>query len=259
MEQLSGLAWLTGELGGQPHNQRGPCDPHGGVHAAFAAIVAVLDREHDGRGRMIEVPFVEVALNAAAEAIVEYSATGARATRVGNRSSRAAPQGIYRCAAPETWIALSVESDAQWRSLVEATGVSDRAGGDRFEDRVRHHDAIDATLEGWTSQRSVDDALEVLRRAGVPVARVADPRSADDHEQFGSRGFFEELTHPVVGRKRFATLPFRFGSVPIGWTGRLRSSASTRQNCSPNSAIRAMKRPSLIRSGIAASGPIGVT
>ena len=63
MEQVSGLAWMTGFADSQPHNQRGPTDPNGGVHAAFGALVALAARERDGRGHLIESSFVEVALN----------------------------------------------------------------------------------------------------------------------------------------------------------------------------------------------------
>ncbi|MFN8644352.1 MAG: CoA transferase [Candidatus Binatia bacterium] len=36
MEQMTGLAWVTGHRDDQPRIQRGPCDPLAGMHAAFA-------------------------------------------------------------------------------------------------------------------------------------------------------------------------------------------------------------------------------
>jgi crotonobetainyl-CoA:carnitine CoA-transferase CaiB-like acyl-CoA transferase len=36
MEQLSGMAWLTGYPDGAPMAPRGACDPLAGLHAAFA-------------------------------------------------------------------------------------------------------------------------------------------------------------------------------------------------------------------------------
>ena len=60
MEQMTGLAWITGHVDDQPRIQRGPCDPLAGMHAAFATLVALrrarapgpgpLRRVHDGRG-----------------------------------------------------------------------------------------------------------------------------------------------------------------------------------------------------------------
>src|SRR3712207_3544438 len=85
MEQVSGLAWVTGEPE-QPRVQQGPCDPLAGLHGAFAAVVSLMEREATGRGRHVELPMVEVALNAAAEQIVEWSAYGREMGREGNRS-----------------------------------------------------------------------------------------------------------------------------------------------------------------------------
>ena len=50
MEQISGLAWITGHADDQPRIQRGPCDPLAGMHAAFATQVALAEREKSGRG-----------------------------------------------------------------------------------------------------------------------------------------------------------------------------------------------------------------
>ena len=49
MEQMSGLAWLTGHADDQPRIQRGPCDPLAGMHASFAFLVALAEREASGR------------------------------------------------------------------------------------------------------------------------------------------------------------------------------------------------------------------
>ena len=76
MEQISGLAWLTGHPHDQPRIQRGPCDPLAGTHAAFATLVALAERERTGTGHLVECAMVEGALNAAAEQIVEYGAHG---------------------------------------------------------------------------------------------------------------------------------------------------------------------------------------
>ena len=67
MEQLTGLAWITGHPHDQPRIQRGPCDPQAGMHAAFAALVGLADREVSGRGHVFECTMVEGARNAAAE------------------------------------------------------------------------------------------------------------------------------------------------------------------------------------------------
>ncbi len=62
MEQLSGLANITGYADGPPTNPRGPCDAIAGMHAAFAALVAIVDRDRTGRGQLVESVMVNAAL-----------------------------------------------------------------------------------------------------------------------------------------------------------------------------------------------------
>jgi crotonobetainyl-CoA:carnitine CoA-transferase CaiB-like acyl-CoA transferase len=190
MEQLSGLAWITGHPDDQPRIQRGPCDPLSGMHAAWAFLVALEERDATGRGVHVECTMVEAALNAAAEAIVEFGASGRVLERMGNRSRDVAVQGLFACAgsAPgrEQWVALSAEEP----------GALDEAG-----------------LRAWIALRPRDEVLRMLDERRIPAAAVADPRVASLHVQHAARGLFEELDHPVVGRQPIPTVPFRYASV----------------------------------------------
>ena len=113
MEQVTGLAWVTGYPDGAPVVPRGPCDPLGGLHATFALLVSLERRDRTGVGMTIEAPLVESALNVAAEQVAEFTRNGNLLVRTGNRGRFAAPQNVYRVGG-ERWIALAVETDDQW-------------------------------------------------------------------------------------------------------------------------------------------------
>jgi crotonobetainyl-CoA:carnitine CoA-transferase CaiB-like acyl-CoA transferase len=216
MEQISGLAWITGHPDDQPRIQQGPCDPLAGMHAAFAAIVAVISRERDGEGFLLEAPMVEGALNAAAEAIVEASAHGVTLGREGNRSPWAAPQGLYPCRGQERWLAISCEGDAHWAALRAALGDPPWAADPALAThagRRAAHDRLDAELAAWAAARDLDDAVEVLVAAGVPAAPARDHRTMDEHPQHRARRFHEPVVHPVVGEHTPPRPPFTYRSV----------------------------------------------
>jgi crotonobetainyl-CoA:carnitine CoA-transferase CaiB-like acyl-CoA transferase len=226
MEQISGLAWLTGHPHDQPRIQRGPCDPLAGTHAAFATIVALAERDRTGTGHLVECAMVEGALNAAAEQIVEHGAHDVVLQREGNRAPHAAPQNLYACRGREQWLALSVESDAQWQALIGCLGRPGWALSADFAThagRRAHHERLDAELARWAADRDLDAAVAELIAAGVPAAPVVDPRTTYRHPQLAARGFYETLTHPVVGTHPVCAPPFRFASV-ARW---LRSPAPT--------------------------------
>jgi crotonobetainyl-CoA:carnitine CoA-transferase CaiB-like acyl-CoA transferase len=220
MEQLTGLAWVTGHPHDQPRIQQGPCDPLAGMHGAWAFLVALAEREASGRGAHVESTMVEAALNAASEQLIELTAYGRLLERMGNRSPAAAPQGLYPAAGStpgrEHWLALSVESDEQWRALVRVLGDPAWARAAElasFAGRREAHDAIDERLRAWVAAGDRDARLAALLAAGVPAAAIADPRRASECPQHRARGFFEEIERAVIGRHPTPTVPFRYASV----------------------------------------------
>jgi crotonobetainyl-CoA:carnitine CoA-transferase CaiB-like acyl-CoA transferase len=221
MEQLSGLAWVTGHPDDQPRIPRGPCDPLAGMHAAFGFLVALATRVASGHGHLIESTMVESALNVAAEPVVEWSAYGNLLQREGNRSPLAAPQGLYPCAdgkpGMEKWLALSIASDVQWRALCSALGnpgwATDPALGSRAGRRDAH-DAIDQHLSDWTRTRERAEIVGALRSLDIPASEVADPcRLIETNPQLRARRYFEAPEHPVVGAMPVASLPFRYARI----------------------------------------------
>ncbi|QKU44940.1 formyl-CoA transferase [Mycobacterium avium subsp. paratuberculosis] len=59
MEQIAGLAWITGLPEGPPVTPRGACDPLAGVHAAFAVLAALNFAERTGTGQLVELAMLE--------------------------------------------------------------------------------------------------------------------------------------------------------------------------------------------------------
>jgi crotonobetainyl-CoA:carnitine CoA-transferase CaiB-like acyl-CoA transferase len=215
MEQVSGLSWTTGYRGGPPMMPNGPCDPLGGMHAAFAILTALEQRDVTGAGCMIEAPLVESALNLAAEEVLEFSAFGRVGERLGNRSRERAPQGVYRCEGDEQWIALSVE-DAQWPALVDLLGAPGWAQDPALSTvagRFDAHDRIDQHLADWFVSQPRHDAVARLRAAGVAAAPVVDNRDVVTQPVSEARGFAEWCDHPVVGRIPVITQPFRWSGI----------------------------------------------
>jgi crotonobetainyl-CoA:carnitine CoA-transferase CaiB-like acyl-CoA transferase len=215
MEQVSGLSWTTGYRDGPPLMPNGPCDPLGGMHAAFAILTALQQRDITGAGCMIEAPLVESALNLAAEEVLEFSAFGRVGERLGNRCRERAPQGVYRCDGDERWIAVSVQ-DEQWPALVDLLGAPEWAQDPALSTvagRFDAHDRLDQHLADWFGTLERDDAVERLRAAGVAAAPVVDSRNVVTEPVFEARGFAEWCDHPVVGHIPVTTLPFRWSGI----------------------------------------------
>ncbi len=216
MEQVTGLAWLTGHVDDQPRIQRGPCDPNGGMHAVVGALVALEVRDRTGVGSLVESTMFEAALNISAELIVEWTKYGNPLSREGSRSPWAAPQGVYATDTPERWLVVSVATDAQWTALVDVLGRPDWATDPALQThagRRAAHDLLDQKLAAWAAETDRDKAVDLLVSAGVPAAAAVDARRTSEHPQYVARGYYEYPDHPVVGVLGHPSLPFRFASV----------------------------------------------
>ncbi len=217
VEQACGIAWLSG-YEDLPMIVN-VCDPIGALHA-FVALVRALDaRAVTGEGAQIEVPLVEPGLNLAAEQILEYTAYGRTLSRSGNRGPGAAPRGVYRCA-DEVDIALAIDDDQQWDALRAVLGHPAWAEGDELRQAAgRHgaHDRLDRALAATFAAASSDAISAKLRAAGVPAEPLVNAHFVMPNPQLEHRRFYQDLDHPVVGRRRYPTLPMRFSGLGPAW------------------------------------------
>jgi len=258
MECLSGMAWLTGFEDGPPVLVLGACDPLAGMHAVIATLLALLERDRSGAGHMVESVMVEAALNAAAEQVAVFGATGQLLRRTGNRGPDAVPQGVYPCAGTDRWVAIATETDAQWAALCAALG--DPMWGEEDlgapEARRRHHDAIDAVITSWTRRLDPEVAAEILTRAGVPAAAVVPAREVVHNPQVRARGLFEVEHHPVTGDHEVPMLPFRLSRIrrwlrtPAPTLGQHNDEVLAEAGIAPE-AIAAMRASGVIGEGFA--------
>jgi crotonobetainyl-CoA:carnitine CoA-transferase CaiB-like acyl-CoA transferase len=223
IEDASGLTWLTGHPDLLPFEPYCLGDPNAGLHALFGLLLALEHRDRTGEGGLVEVAMVDAALSITAEQVVEHDAYGALLERSGNRGPGAAPQNLYRAAAPDddgrddSWVAVAVATDEQWASLRAVLGEPAWAADPALATaagRRREHDLVDAQLAAWCRARSAGEIVEALWGAGVPVAKVVQPHRQPELPQLRARRFFEQLDHPVAGTSRYCTLPMRFSRGP---------------------------------------------
>jgi crotonobetainyl-CoA:carnitine CoA-transferase CaiB-like acyl-CoA transferase len=190
MEQIAGLAWVTGLPDGLPVAPRGACDPLAGAHAAFATLTALEFADRTGQGQLVEVPMIETVLNVTAVQTMEFEVFGKVMKRRGNRGHGAMLQDVYRCAGEDNWIAVSVRTDDELSALAELIGGT----------------GVD--VEEWLITQDVDDAVEKITAAGIPAAAVISPSLVTENPQLVQRGFFEHLEHPRTGAGLYPCPPF---------------------------------------------------
>jgi CoA:oxalate CoA-transferase len=69
-------------------------------------------------------------------------------------------------------------------------------------------------LETWLKDKTVDEAVEKIAEAGVPVAKVPNIAGAIEDPQVKSRGIILELDHPTAGKVRVPGFPVKMEKTP---------------------------------------------
>jgi crotonobetainyl-CoA:carnitine CoA-transferase CaiB-like acyl-CoA transferase len=169
------MAWVTGYPDGPPVLVRGAGDPIAAMHAVVAVLLALEQRDGDGKGRLIESTMVEAVLNVAVEQVIEFCATGTVLARAADPG-----QQVLRCAGDDEWVAVA----------------SSRPD-----------------LRPFCAARRAEDAAAALIAEGVAAAVVIPARDIVRNPQLQHRRLFEDEDHPVTGRHALPGLPFRFSRV----------------------------------------------
>lgn len=182
---LSGLGDLTGYPDGPPTQIRVGGDVIVGVYAGFAVMAALLRRQASGEGAHIDLSAIEAQASLVGDALVDYAFTGRRATRRANADEAFAPHDCYRCGGEDDWVAVAVEDDATWRSLVALIGDS-ALGAPRLahaSGRIATRSVIDASIGQWCATMSSAEAADRLRASGIPASSAyrADQLFDDPH------------------------------------------------------------------------------
>jgi crotonobetainyl-CoA:carnitine CoA-transferase CaiB-like acyl-CoA transferase len=190
-------------------------DPITGSHGTAAILAALIARERSGEGQYIDMALQESGISFQVEALMDYQLHGRVAGPMNNRSSRIAPQGAYRSAGTDCWLAVGIESDAQWQALCEVIGRPELAPQHpNVAARFAAHDAIDEAIEGWSVTLDHNDATKLLQAAGVPAGPVLAAWEVVSDPHLYARDYFVDIVHPETGHHRWIGYPWKLSRTP---------------------------------------------
>lgn len=213
VEQASGLPHLAGRPEDPPtmvHVALG--DSVGGLNGAAALLTALRHRRRSGQGQHLDLSQSQCLFPLGADGILSQTATGSAPPRLGNRSPRHAPHGVYRCAGEDEWIVIQVLNEAQWQAFA---AVADIEGFGGIEDRLARVDALDEAVAAFAREQVAELLMVELQAASVPAGHVASSLELGVDPHLSERGFWKPMERPHVGELLHPAAPYRVGDVPF--------------------------------------------
>ena len=174
LQARAGFMELTGEPDGPPTVFGLPMVDLGAAEHGYGELLkALYRRARTGRGARVDVSMLRSAVSWMIAPLALARGLGERVARRGNTHQFFAPVAVF--ATRDAWVYVAVGNDAQWAALARLPALAgvDRpeyaANAGRIADAPRLHRELGARF----ARLAADEALALLRGAGVPVARVA--------------------------------------------------------------------------------------
>ena len=224
-QQIMGLTGLT-HLWGHPDQPletriKVPFPDYvGGILGALSVVVALEWRERIGEGQYIELAQVEGMAHLLGVAYLDHMVNGRTPQPKGNFSETSAPHDVYTCLDHDSWCAIEVGIEEEWKALVGAMGNPNWAKEERFNTmagRVAHKEDLDLHMGEWTRQSTPRQLMRLLQSVGVPAGIVVNGEDLFHDIHVRSRpGGIVEVNHEEYGPIEHQGINVRLSATP-GW------------------------------------------
>ncbi|MGI4799942.1 MAG: CaiB/BaiF CoA transferase family protein [Janthinobacterium lividum] len=224
VEAMSGFADRTGFPDREPVlPPLALADMIAGLSGAMAVVTALLARERSrddsGGGQVIDLSLLEPIFSTLGPEAAIYQQTGQIKQRMGNGSNTSAPRNIYRCA-DGGFVALSGSIQAMAKRIFAVIGKPEMIDDPRFRtntDRVQNRELVDAAVGGWFTARTRDEALAIMREAGVTAGPVYDIADAIADPHFREREVLVDVEDDDLGSIPVHNIVPRLSGTPGVW------------------------------------------
>jgi len=208
---------------GSPNLEREPIkgpgylgEYEGGLGAAVAALGALYWRGISGRGQCVDVSKQEIMIALEKMELASYFNDG-------NSPSRGPKKGWspLRYVRPKDggYVLLEAAMNDQWQGLVRFMGNPEWANDEKFsteDGRREHSQEFREHIYRWASDYTREELFHGAQENKCSSAPINSLQELVDSPQIEARQFFVEIDHPVAGKHKYPSLPYRFSRTPWG-------------------------------------------
>jgi formyl-CoA transferase len=213
----AGVMDLTGPQDGAPFKVGTAIgDLVSGLTAAQGILAALHAAKATGKGQHVSISMYEVVAALLTFNASIYFATGQSPRRRGNEHPTIVPYETFE--ASDGWINLGVANDELWQRFCKGAERQDLATDPRFakaSDRVRNRDTLVPLIRALVKQRSREDWLARMDRAGVPSGAIRSVGEVCDGDLLQARDMIAQMPHPTAGTVKAVKNAMHLSATPL--------------------------------------------
>jgi formyl-CoA transferase len=201
---MSGLMSVTG-LPGQGPVRTGAAiaDLTGGLYAAIGVMVALLEREHSGKGQWVQSSLLQAGISLLDFQAARYLMEGDVPPQVGNDHPTSMPTSAYKTR--DGHINVAASGEGMWAGLCKAIGREDMLTSPDFKGgkkRAENRKKLNAAIEEALVKKTGAEWIEILNKAGIPCGPIYTIDQVFADPQVKHLGIAATVEHPKLGRKQ---------------------------------------------------------
>ncbi|AXX51399.1 CaiB/BaiF CoA-transferase family protein [Acinetobacter baumannii] len=190
-EAMGGIRYTTGSQDSAPARVGVSLgDSLASLHAVIGALMSIVNiKTNNGNGQIVDVSLAESVFNIMESVVPEYDLHGFIRERSGGSLPGIAPSNTYRTK-DNAFVVIAGNSDPIFKRLMHVIGREDLANRPEFEHndgRAQQSDLLDAAIESWSRQHSIDEVLQQLEQAEVPSGRIYSVADIVNDPHFNAR------------------------------------------------------------------------
>jgi crotonobetainyl-CoA:carnitine CoA-transferase CaiB-like acyl-CoA transferase len=186
------------------------------MYTAVGILLALYQREHTGKGQVIDISMFETAASWLGYFPHHYWHRGEEPVRLGMRHQYITPYGPY-LAGDGKYVGVACASQADWeifcRDVVKRPGLLDDARFKTTEARRKNRDALEEIIVACFREHPSEVWLKRLEAARLPYGSVNGVAEVLSHPQMLARNMIREIDSPV-GRVPVMATPLHLSDSP---------------------------------------------
>jgi len=187
----------------------------GGIFAAYGVTVALLEREHSGKGQWLHTSLLEAMMYMMDFQTSRWTIDGEIPGQAGNFHPTSIPTGVYKTS--DGHINIAVFGGKIWERFAEAMGAPEWITDERSKtksNRSVHRAWLNAEIEKRLMRNTSDYWIETLNEAGVACGRINNLKEVFEEPQVKHLGILKKVTSKHLGEQTLMGQPVTLTRTP---------------------------------------------